>query len=136
MIELEKQVATQRCEACDVDFTVVRGSVVDDGHPFGGYLVALHGHSPEGRLAHVVIGLLDRREPEAAPIAVALEVSGTASEFHHTIIDWAELPLTGETYLGRRLDRAEVLANPLKPVVLQVADRVLHELSEVQSYFA
>ena len=136
VITLERQVGKHRCEVCDVEFTVLSGSVLEDGHPFGSYIVGLHGHSNEGRLAQLAVALLDRREPEATPIAVALDVSATPREFRITVGDWAQSPWAGETYLGRMLDRADVVDNPLRPVVLDMADRVLSELSEVRSYFA
>ena len=55
-ITLDRQVVSERCSDCEVDFTVVRGSVYDAGQPFALYLIALHGHSPEGQLAHLALG--------------------------------------------------------------------------------
>jgi hypothetical protein len=136
VITLDRQVGKQRCGVCDVEFTVLSGPVLEDGHPFGSFIVGLHGHSRQARLAQLALALLDRREPEAAPIAVALEVSATPREFQITVVDWAQSPWAEETYLGRMLDRADVVDNPLRPVVLHLADRVLRELSEIQSYFA
>ncbi len=136
MITLERHIGRQRCETCNAEFTVVSGPVFEDRHPFGSYIVGLHGHSSEGRVAQLALALLDRREPEASPIAVALEVSATPREFHMTVVDWTESAWAGESYLGRMLDRAEVVDNPLRPVVLDLAERVLRELSEVRSYFA
>ncbi len=136
MLTLDRQVATQHCEACNVDFTVVRGSAFEDKHPLGLYVLALHGHSSQGRLAHLALGVLDRRAPEAAPVAVALEVSATESELRQSVVDWVRSPWASETYLGRMLDRAEALANPLCPVVFHIADHVLRELAEVEAYFA
>ena len=136
MISLERHVGKQGCKVCDAEFVVVSGSVVEDGHPFGSYIVGLHGHSSEGRLAQLAVALLDRREPEAGPIAVALEVSATPREFRMTVVDWAESPWAGETYLGKMLDKADVVDNRLRPVVLDMVNRVLSELPEVRSYFA
>src|SRR5262245_30983446 len=59
-ITLDRQVVSQHCPDCDVDFTVVRGSVYDAGEPFGLYLIALHGHSAQGTLGHLAIAMLDR----------------------------------------------------------------------------
>jgi hypothetical protein len=136
VITLERQVGQQRCEVCDADFAVVSGSVLEDGHPFGSFIVGLHGHLTEGRRAQLAVALLDRREPEASPIAVALDVSATPREFRMSVVDWAESPWAGETYLGKMLDKADVVDNRLRPVVLDMVNRVLSELPEVRSYFA
>jgi len=136
LITLDRQVTTRRCEPCNVDFTVVRGSVFEDEHPLGLYVLALHGHSAQGRLAHLALGVLDRRDPDATPVAVALKVSATDREFRQSAVDWAESPWASETYLGRMLDRADALASPLSPVLFHIADHVLRELPEVESYFA
>jgi hypothetical protein len=136
VITLERQAGKQRCEVCDAEFAVLSGSVLDDGHPFGSYIVGLHGHSTEGCLAQLAVAVLDRREPEASPIAVALEVSATPREFRMRVVDWAESPWAGETYLGKMLDKADVVDNRLRPVVLDMVNRVLSDLPEVRSYFA
>ena len=52
------------------------------------------------------------------------------------VVDWAESPWAGETYLGKMLDKADVVGNRLRPVVLDMVNRVLSELPEVRSYFA
>ena len=135
MIAVEKQLGKQRCRTCGLDFTVVSGAILEDGHPFGSYIVGLHGDSSEGRLAQLALGFLDRRDPGAAPIAVAVKVSATPREFHMTVVDWAQSPWGGETYLGRMLGKAQVVDNPLSPLLLDMADRVLRGLPEVRAYF-
>ena len=65
-ITLDKQVAYQHCPECNADFPVIRGSVYDGGQGCGLYVIALHGHSPQGRLAHLAVALLDRSRGEAA----------------------------------------------------------------------
>jgi hypothetical protein len=136
VITINRQIISRRCEPCNVAFDVVRGSVFEDKHPLGLYVLALHGHSPRGRLAHLAVGVLDRRDPEAAPVAIALEVSATEGQFRQSVVEWAESPLAGETHLGRMLDKTEALASPLKPVAFQIADHLLREISEARSYFA
>jgi hypothetical protein len=136
MITIDRQVVVQHCEGCKRDFTVVRGSVFEEGEPFGLYLVALHGHAPGGRLAHLALGLLDRVQPTMPPVAVAIEVLATANEFRHSVVDWPESPWAHEEYLGRMLDREEALASPMKPLVFHVADHILEDVPEVQAYFA
>ena len=136
MITVERHPGKHRCETCHVEFTVVSGAVLEDGHPLGSYIVGLHGHSSEGRLAQLALALLDRRDPQADPVAVALEVSATPREWRMTVVEWAQSAWAGETYLGRMLNRAEVVDNPLRSLLLDMADRVVRELPEVQSYFA
>lgn len=136
MIRVERHVGTQRCEKCNVEFTVVSGAVLELDHPLGSYIVGLHGHSSDVRLAQMALALLDRRAPEALPIAVALDVSATPRAFRLTVVDWAQSAWAGDTYLGRMLGRADVVDNPLMPLLLDMADRVLRELAEVQLYFA
>ena len=135
MIAVERQLGKQRCKTCGVEFTVVSGAILEDGHPFGSYIVGFHGDSSEGRVAQLALGFLDRRDPGAPPIAVALKVSATRREFNMTVTNWTQSPWGGETYLGRMLDKAEVVDNPLSPLLLDMADRVLRELPEVQAYF-
>jgi hypothetical protein len=136
VITVERHVGTQRCQKCSVEFPVVSGAVREHRHPLGSYIVGLHGHASEGRLAQMALALLDRRAPEASPIAVALEVSATEREFRITVVEWAQSAWAEETYLGRMLGRSEILENPLRPLLLDMADRVLDELAEVRSYFA
>jgi hypothetical protein len=136
VITVERHLGRQRCEKCEVEFTVVSGAVLEDGHPLGSYVVGLHGHSSESRLVQLALALLDRRDPAAAPVAVALEVSATPREWRMTVVEWERSAWAGETYLGRMLSRAEVLENPLRPLLLDMADRVLRVLPEVQSYLA
>ena len=136
MISLDRQVVTKRCDACNLDFMVVRGSVFEGGRPFGLYLIALHGHSAEGRLAHLALGMTDHGHPDAPPVAVAIEVLATPTEFRHSLVNWPESPWASEGYLGLMLDRAEALASALKPLAFRVADHVLHDVPEVESYFA
>lgn len=136
MITVEKHIGTQRCQRCSTEFTAVSGAILEDQRPLGSYIVGLHGHANEGRLAQMALALLDRRAPEASPIAIALEVSATPRELRMTVVDWADSVWAGETYLGRMVGRVDIVDNPLRPLLLDMADRVLRGLSEVQSYFA
>ncbi len=135
MITLDKQVVTQRCDACKASFTVVRGSVFEEGRPLGVYLAALHGHSAGGRLVHLALAFREEGDAGVPPVAFAVQVVATASEFPHSLVDWAESPWAGESYLGRMLNRVEALASPLKPQVFHIADHVLEDVPEVRSYF-
>ena len=133
---VDKQVVTQRCDACKTEFTVVRGSVFDNGKPFGLYVVALHGHAPDGRLAHLALGLLDRDHPDLPADALAVQVLATEAEFRQSVVDWRDSPWASEKYLGRMLDRPAALASPLKPLAFHVVEHVLQEVPEIQAYFA
>ena len=96
----------------------------------------LPGPSCEPGHAQLALALLDRRAPDASPIAVALRVTATSREFQMTVVDWAESAWAGENYLGRMLGKSEVVDNPLRPLLLDMADRVLRGVGEVESYFA
>ena len=134
-ITLDRQILTRNCQDCAVDFVVVRGSVFDGGHPIGLYLIALHGHSAEGRLAHLALALLDNDLSEP-PRAVAIQVTATPEQFGYSIRDWADSPWKDEAYLGVMLDREAALASPRKATVFHVAGHVVRDLPEVQRYFA
>jgi hypothetical protein len=68
---LHRQTLTQKCPDCGGTFVIVRGSAYDGGRPFGLYLIALHGHSPEGQIAHVAVGVLGGSRVEPHPVAMA-----------------------------------------------------------------
>ena len=131
-ITLDRQVVKQRCEACGVDVTVVRGSVFDGGRPAGLYMIALHGHSPDKRLAHLAVALLG--EDFGPPQAAAVDVIATPAQIGYAFVDWAESPWKGETYLGSMLDRSAVLGNPLKTTFLRAAGHIVRDVPEVEAY--
>jgi hypothetical protein len=132
-ITLDRQVATKRCDSCKVTFTTVRGSVFDAGVPFGLYLIALHGHSPRGPMAHLAVAVLPRGA-EAAPVAAAMEVISMPDQIGYSVVNWTDSPWLSETYLGQMLDRDEVLESPLRPLFLHVGEHVVRELPEVRDY--
>ncbi len=136
MTSVERHVGTHRCERCGVEFAVVSGAIRDNDHPLGSYIVGLHGRPCEQRKAQLALAILDRRAPEVSPIAVALEVSASSRELHMTVVEWTESEWAGESYLGRMLGKAEVIHNPLRPLLLDMADRVLQAVSEARAYFA
>ena len=135
MISVERHVGAQRCEKCGAEFVVVSGAIRENDHPLGSYIVGLHGRPCEQWKAQFALALLDRRAPESSPIAVALEVSGTSRELQMTVVEWTESEWAGESYLGRMLGQAEVLHNPLRPLLLDMADRVLQAVPEARAYF-
>ena len=80
-ISIDRQLATQRCDSSNAEYTVIRGSAYDNGQPFGLYLVGLHGHADEdGRLAHIAVAVLD--ETDGIPNGTALTQPGVAHLVH------------------------------------------------------
>lgn len=136
VITLDKQVVSQRCPECDLEFTVVRGSAFGDGQPIGLYLIALHGHSPDGRLGHLAIGLLESTVKKPQAYAAAMQVIAMPHQFGFSLVEWQTSPWRNETYLGRMLSRSEVRASPHRETYFHIADHVVEDLPEVQSYFA
>ncbi len=135
MVSVDRHVGTQRCQKCGAEFVVVSGAIRENDHPVGSYIVGLHSRPCEQRKAQLALALLDRRAPEASPIAVALDVSGTLRECHMTVVEWTESEWAGESYLGKMLGKAEVIHNPLRPLLLDMADRVLQAVPEARAYF-
>lgn len=133
---LDKQVLSQRCPECDVEFVIVRGSVYDGGEAFGLYLIALHGHSPEGRLAHLAIAVRDLTSAELLPVAAAIVVIVQPEESGFSLVEWEESPWRGEGYLGLLLTPDQVRASPHRDTFFHIAEHVVRELPEVQVYLA
>jgi len=135
-ITLDRQVVAQRCPECNADFTVVRGSVYNALERIGLYLIALHGHSSRGRLAHLAVAILDGAPDRSHPVAAAMQVIGLPHQFEVSFVDWTSSLWHGETYLGEMLDREQALASPQRSTFFHVSDHVVTELPEVQAYFA
>jgi hypothetical protein len=135
-ITLDKQVVMQDCPECEVQFTVVRGSVYGDGEPIGLYLIGLHGHSPDGLLGHLAIALLDRSAAEPRAYAAAMTVIAMPDQFGFKLVDWVVSPWRGEAYLGEMLTPSEVRSSSHRETFFHVADHVVEDLPEVYEYFA
>jgi hypothetical protein len=134
-IALQRQVVRRRCEVCSIDFTVVRGPVFGDGTPLGLYLVGLHGHCPEGRIAHLVMAVVDPSQPAPDSVATAIEIRSTSSHFTFSVVDPGASPLSGEPFLGQVLRREEMLNCPQKDLFFHIAEHVVNDLPEVRNYF-
>jgi len=130
---MDRQVVSQRCEQCGIDFAVVRGSLYENAQPVGLYLVALHGHSPEGPIAHLALALRD--SPQATPQAAAMDLSASDKRYGYRVVDWRQSPWRNERYLGRQLDRAAMLSGPQKGRFFHLADHLVRELPEIEAYF-
>ena len=107
-----------------------------EGEPFGLYLIALHGHSPDGRLAHLAVALLQRTGAEPHPLAAAVVVTGKPNQFDYQFVSWTESPWSEEAYLGETLEPDDARRSPQRARFFSVADRVIEELPEVRDYFA
>lgn len=132
-ITLDRQLVHQTCSGCASEFAAVRGSVFDSGRPIGLYLIALHGHTQGGKLAHLALAFMN--EYGDSPEAAALCVEATSTDFNYTVVDWSESPWKTETYLGAMLDRHAVLGGPLQDVIFHVAAHVISDVPEVREYF-
>jgi hypothetical protein len=135
-ITLDRQTLTQECSDCGASFVVVRGSAYDSGRPLALFLIALHGHSPEGRVAHVAVAVMDGSRDEPHPIAMAVVVTDMRDQFGCRLVSWAESPWRGEAYLGEMLEPDAARSDPRRDIVFSVIDHVLGDLSEVQNYFS
>jgi hypothetical protein len=134
LITLEKQVVSQQCPGCAVDFSVVRGPVYANGQPHGLFLIALHGHSPDGKLAHVAIAISGPGSD--LPLAAAIQVFATREDFRFSLVDWASSPWEKEKeYLGRLLSPEEVRTSVHRPTFFHIADHIVEDLTEVKEYF-
>lgn len=134
-LTLDKQVIWQHCAACKHDFKVVRGSVFGD--VTGLYLIALHGHAPTGRLAHMSVSVLSSDVgAKPAPLAAAIEILATPTKFEMSLVEWATSPWRNEHYLGQMLAPEAVRATPLRPTLFQIAGCVVERIPEVREYFA
>lgn len=133
-ITLDRQVLRQTCPGCGSEFVVVRGSVFDSDQPIGLYIVALHGHTSGGRLAHLALAFVNGHS--ASPTAATLFIETTADHFNFTVVDWSESPWKSETYLGVMLDRDAVLGSPLRDTIFHVAGHITRDVPEVRQYFS
>jgi hypothetical protein len=135
-ITLDTQVVSQRCPACDIDFTVVRGAVYDGGEGCGLYLIALHGHAPQGRLGHLAIAVVDDTAGQARPVAAAMDVTALPDQITFGLVAWEVSPWQDEGYLGQMLSPDQVRSSPLRPTFFHIAEHVVQEVSEVRDYLA
>lgn len=135
-ITLDRQTVSRECTACNVSFTVVRGSVYSERQPLGLYLIALHGHSPNGRMAHLAVATVNGNSQHSRPYTMAVEVLETPEQIGFRLVDWSNSPWKDEAYLGELLDRNSALLHPHKALVFHIAAHVVNDLPEVQDYFA
>jgi hypothetical protein len=135
-ITLDMQAASEHCPECNVKFPVIRGSVYDEGEPFGLYLIALHGHCPQGRLAHLAIAVLDHSGTKQRPIAASIDVIAEPEQIGFSLIDWQSSPWRNEVYLGQMLSPEQVNASPHRATFFDIAEHVVQDLPDVRAYLA
>lgn len=133
-LSLDRQSITETCSGCGAEFRAIRGSVYDSSEPVGLYLVALHGHNPDGPIAHLAIGLLDPRDRTTIPVAVAMDVIPTSGDYGFSVVDWEDSPWKAESYLGERADRSDVLEHPRRSDFFEIGGYVARSLEEVGRY--
>ena len=132
-LTLDKQTVENECHECETPFRVVRGSVYQSGRRFGLYLLGLHGHSPEGMLAHLAVSV--RTPGHDVPRAAALHVSAASDQFRFCFVDWKQSPWAEETYLGKQLDREDALKSDCRETFLHIAEHLVRDLPEAGEYF-
>ncbi len=132
---IDKQVVSKHCPDCDVDFVVVRGSVYEHDEPLGLYLIGLHGDCPSHPLGHLAIAVRNPADSTAMPQAAAMRVESTQDQWQFKFTDWTSSPWKDEHYLGKMLPAAAVRTSPLRETFLEIAERVVGDLVEVQQFF-
>jgi hypothetical protein len=133
-ITLDRRTLSEWCSDRGTSFVVVRGSAYDSGRPFGLYLVALHGHSPDGRLAHIAVAIPDRDQPRR--IAAAILVTERSEQFDCQFVSWSDSPWRGEEYLGDMLEPENARGSAHRELFFAVVGRVIEDLPEVRGYFS
>ena len=136
VISLDRQVFAQKCPGCGATFDALRGSAYLEKEPFGLYMVALHGHSPYGLVAHLAVALRVHSEAGPPAEAAAIVVTSRPDRFECELVPWADSPWRKETYLGEMLGPDEVRNSPRRALFFSVVDRVVEDLPEVVAYFA
>ena len=132
-LALDSIKTTERsCEQCHQPFPQITGAIFADGQPIGFFMLALHGHSPEGRLAHLAMAICNL-QGEAASAALVVTASGR--NFRYRFLDWRDSPWSSED-LENMLDREAVLQSPFRPTFLHAAEHVVRDVPEVSQYFS
>lgn len=128
-IQVDEREESRSCPSCKSAIRVVRGIVVEDDENRGLYkaeLTALGPEHTEPRVA-LVIGLLDpSADGEDRGRVASLTVWPTATEIQMGLTERGDSVWTREErWLGRIMDRSEVLSNPMNDDFFHVADHVV-----------
>ena len=128
---IDRQAAKDTCKHCGKVYEVSRGSVFEDHSPLALYIAGMHGC--EGNPI-VALTIAIARPPGEPPSAVTLQVTPTKTQFEMRVIAPDESPWQNHTYLGRMLTREEALASPLIDLFFKLADIIVTENPEVNSF--
>jgi hypothetical protein len=131
-ITLDRDTLEDTCHECESLFTVIRGSVYGDEQPFGLYLIALHGHSPNSKVAHLAVAVQSTEHEE--PQAAAIVIGATGDNYTFGFTDWATSPWAEESYLGKQLDRRSALESDCRSMFLHIAEHIVYDLPEFEEY--
>jgi hypothetical protein len=132
MLTLDHQHATERCNHCSKDYPVSRGSIYDDGRPIAIYLAGLH-PCESGGSAIFGIGVND--EHSAQPESFSIQVWLVNDQYEMTLLNPEQSPWKSHSYLGRMLNRSEVLASPKKTFYFDLADCIVRKNPQVIAFF-
>ena len=134
-ISLDRQAVAEDCPDCGASFVVVRGSTYQEGVPCGLYVIALHGHSPDGRIAHLAVALLDptgararRSQPRSS--SPRGPTGSTASSSRGP-----SRPGGKKSTSARCSSPTTARRSPHGVRFLSVAEHVIDDLPEVRDYF-
>jgi hypothetical protein len=122
----------KRCEQCSELFEEVRGAFFGDGQPIGFFMIALHGHSPEGRVAHLAMSVCSLAGDAAS---VALAITASTENFHYRLLDWHDSPWNSED-LENMLDRDAALRSEFRTTFLHAAEHVSRDLRSISEFFS
>jgi hypothetical protein len=120
------------CEQCSESFSQITGSIFTDGQPLGFYMIALHGHSPEGRLAHLAVAVCS---PEGDAASAAILVTAGSETFYFRFLDWSDSPWKSED-IENKLDRNAALQSQFRGTFLRAAEQIVREVPEISEHFS
>src|SRR5262245_13033455 len=132
-IALDKTKVTEtRCEECKESFRQITGAILGDGQPLGFFMISAHGHSSEGRLAHLAMALCS---PEGVAESAAIAITAVGKNFHFRFVDWNASPWDSED-LESKLDREAAEQSQFRPTFLQAAEHTVTDVPQVAEYFS
>jgi len=137
-LQVDEREESRRCPSCGSAIRVVRGIVLEDGENRGLYMAELTALGPEHAEPRValVIALLDPRpDVDDRRRIASLTVWPTVREIQMGLMDRVDSVWTREeSWLGRIMDRSEVLSSPLKEEFFHVADHIVDGDRRIQEY--
>jgi hypothetical protein len=132
-ITLDHQIILQVCDHCKKTLNVSRGEVYEDNEGIAIYLAAMHACG-SGKLIDLAIAIREGYNEAAETSAIAIKVRPTSTEIQMSVTDADQSFWKTEEYLGRFMDREEALASRLIESFFHIADHIVKEIPEVNSY--